>query len=247
MELGLHGSWRKQWFRLPWQLKPTLAVVVVVAGCSGSTTHGGVNASSAGDGSGGSAQASAGAQMEGGAQAAIGGGAGDAGMAAWDPHSEFPDSLGPVEGAAAQVPAACCSRRTAASAFCPAGADEVVSGTFTKQGDAVSILDTVATRGVPFGVIALAAPAQAPQPVVLVETTLPPPQGVADGSPVYYVGPPGALPAMASQVPIASNQHSIAQGAAGMYYSVDGKSFSRVADSYLNAGFLQGTLPGAGF
>jgi len=174
-------------------------------------------------------------------------GGGSPAAAPWDPFATLPDALGPVEGPAATVPDSCCSRRGAATRACPPGADVAAWGTIAKAGDTVVLTGTLATVGTSFQVTALAAPSTGPAAVALVESAVAPPVGVADTSPVYRVDAKVTLPALAVSVPMTSNQHQFAASSTGLYFSVDGASFQRVDDSYQNAGFLQGTLPGAGF
>lgn len=172
--------------------------------------------------------------------------AGSAGAPPWDPFAAVPDALGPVQGPAVSVPANCCSRRNGPTSACPQGAAAAVWGTLAQAGDTVELMGTLATVGVTFQVRALAAPASGPVVVALVESAVPPPVGVADASPVYLVEAKATLPALAVKVPMTSNQSQFGADSTGLYFSADGSSFTQIADSYQNAGFLQGTLPGAG-
>jgi hypothetical protein len=172
--------------------------------------------------------------------------AGSAGAPPWDPFAAVPDALGPVQGPAVSVPENCCSRRNGPSSACPQGAAAAVWATLAQAGDTAALTGTRATVGVDFQVTALADPANGPVVIALVESAVAPPVGVADASPVYLVEAEATLPPLAVKVPMTSNQSEFAAASTGLYFSADGSSFTQIADSYQNAGFLQGTLPGAG-
>jgi hypothetical protein len=88
-----------------------------------------------------------------------------------------------------------------------------------------------------------------PTAITVTETTIPPPVGFIDYSPVYRIDPPGLTFAgrVGIVVPSGNTDGSVGQGLS-IEFSLDGSSaFSRIGDSYVNAGFLQGTLPSTGF
>jgi hypothetical protein len=237
-----------------WRLGIGISSAVVVAAlsaCGGNAVSRGSGEPSAASGGAASNGYSGSSQLE---PVAGGGGtrpndaapADSAGAPPWDPFAAVPVALGPVQGPAVSVPENCCSRRNGPSPACPEGATVAVWGTLAQAGDTVALMGTLATVGVDFQVTALAAPATGPVVIALVESAVPPPAGVADASPVYLVEAEATLPALAVKVPMASNQSQFAANSTGLYFSADGSSFTQIADSYQNAGFLQGTIPGAG-
>ncbi len=76
---------------------------------------------------------------------------------------------------------------------------------------------------------------------------MPPPAGYADESPLYSVeiGAPLAVPAKVA-VPFQNDQNTVPKELS-IYQSTDGGStWVRIADSYINAGFLEGSLASPG-
>jgi len=142
----------------------------------------------------------------------------------------------------------CCSRASdvAPSAGCPVGTGETVRGVLEREGDTVELGGTPATVGVPFRATAPSQLAKAVT-VQLMETEIPPPAGVIDLSPVYWIASESTVPALAVNVNITSNASELYPDVVGVYYSADGETYARLPDSYLNAGFVQGVVPGGGF
>jgi hypothetical protein len=177
----------------------------------------------------------------------------DAGPSSMDADAE------PSDGAAAA--ASCyCTRRpgTGNSVQCPAGVGEHASATIGPSGASVSLQGR---QGVASGVAAqLNFPPTAlatPTRITLVETAIPPPEDLLDWSPVYLVQPAGlALAARTPvQLPWSSGPLSTPQGGPSVttvadlsiWFSADGTCFTRVSDSYTNAGFEQGSLTQLGY
>jgi hypothetical protein len=182
----------------------------------------------------------------------------DAGPPDEGPSSTDTDAE-PSDGAAAS--ASCyCTRRPGAgnSRQCPAGLGEHASATLGPSGGSVSLQGR---QGVASGVAAqLDFPPTAlgtPTTITLIETAIPPPEDLLDWSPVYLVQPAGLTLAARTpvQLPWSSGPLSVPQGgpsvttAAGLsiWFSADGTCFTRVPDSYTNAGFEQGSLTQLGY
>jgi hypothetical protein len=145
------------------------------------------------------------------------------------------------------APVCPCSRRpgSAKTYACPLGTGVTVTQTVDAAGGIVDLTGTPSTLGVPFRVTFPPNDILSPVSVTLTETTMTPPVGYVDESPVFSVfsSPDFQLvnPAMLV-LPYRNNQTTI-QNTLAIYMSSDsGATWSRVADSYINAGFLQGSL-----
>ena len=152
-----------------------------------------------------------------------------------------------------------CTRRPGAgnTSQCPAGLGEYGSATIGPSGGSVQVQGR---QGVASGVAAqLAFPPTAiatPTDIKLIETAIPPPQDVLDWSPVYLAEPAGLTLAERTpiQLPWGSGPFPVTQSplvvtAAGLsiWFSADGTCFTRLADSYTNAGFEQGSVTQLGY
>jgi hypothetical protein len=99
--------------------------------------------------------------------------------------------------------------------------------------------------GVNFELIVPRNAVSVPTTLTLTETKIPPPSEYVDGSPVYSIEPAGVKFAL----PVALN---VPFGALGgeqppfSIYASDSAGFTRVADSYMNAGFMQGSIKQTG-
>ena len=88
-----------------------------------------------------------------------------------------------------------------------------------------------------------------PTIVTVTETSLPPPAGFTDYSPVYRIDPPSVTLQRPGRLRIPwSNRPGIVNRALSIYWSVhpDGP-YEPIHDSYLNAGFSQSSLVRTGF
>jgi hypothetical protein len=154
---------------------------------------------------------------------------------------------------ATSVPANCpCSRRPGEnnSFMCPPGTGQASFASIGKQGGTLTLNGTPSTKGV---AVTVAIPANAFASLVVIsitETTLAPPAGYVDASPVYDIE---ALPAgtiLLQPVPVNipfQNSISIYSQQLSIYASTDGLQYTRVQDTYINAGFLQGSLSKFGY
>jgi hypothetical protein len=82
--------------------------------------------------------------------------------------------------------------------------------------------------------------------VTVTETTIPPPLGYVDFSPVYVIESPipTSLP-LKLVVPYSNKSRDVQN--LSIYFASDPRGpFSRVEDSYFNAGFMEGTIRGFG-
>jgi hypothetical protein len=170
---------------------------------------------------------------------------------------EMDAEAGPTVDAAASCP---CTRRPGAgnSLQCPAGIGEYSESTIGPGGGTVKVQGRqFAASGVAaeldFPPTAIAAPTD----IKLIETNIPPPQDLLDWSPVYLVEPAGLALSVRTPIrlpwssgPVPSQQSGpIAVTAAGLsiWFSADGSCFTRVSDSYTNAGFEQGSITQLGY
>ncbi|MDP8998501.1 MAG: hypothetical protein M3O46_00135 [Myxococcota bacterium] len=174
----------------------------------------------------------------------LGGICADAGTA-----GEAADGAAPDSGGAS----ACgCTRRPGgvADTFnCPVGLGEYVSAVIGPAGGTVEIkgrqyLGSGVTASLAFPPTAIATPTT----IVLTETAIAPPRDFIDWSPVYRVEPLGL--ALASPTPVqlpSSNSGSGTFGQIAIWFSPDGSCFTRLPNSYVNAGFNQGSAKELGY
>jgi hypothetical protein len=99
--------------------------------------------------------------------------------------------------------------------------------------------------GVNFELIVPPNAVSVPTTVTLTETKIPPPSEYVDGSPVYSIEPAG----LAFALPVAINVPYGALGGVQPAFSIyvsSGAGFIRAPDSYMNAGFMQGSIKQTG-
>jgi hypothetical protein len=222
------------------------------AGSGGGAT-GGASSGSGGTDGGGTGGGGTGGVVtlpeQGGAGGTIGGSGGTLGNEGGD------DGIGGSGGTAnagAMLPEECpCTRRPGAtpSRICPRGSGTSTSSTVGPEGGTVSLSGTTATIGVPFRVEVFAGSLPAPTELTLTELAAPPPAELNDVSPVYRLEPDGVDFVNGGEVSIPWTVPSgIVPNEIAVYHSdsVDGP-YTRLADSYLNAGFSQATLLRSGY
>jgi hypothetical protein len=164
-------------------------------------------------------------------------------------------------GLAVDAAASCaCTRRPGAgsSLQCPAGVGEYSESTIGPAGG------TVQVQGRQFAASGVAAELDFPPTAIamptdikLIETNIPPPQDFIDWSPVYLVEPAGLalsvrtpmrLPWSSGPVPSPqSGPTAVTAAGLSIWFSADGSCFTRVSDSYTNAGFEQGSVTQLGY
>lgn len=173
----------------------------------------------------------------------------DAAVEFVDPRPEKPGRGVVPAGAIEETPANCCSRVSGepVSQFCPVGQGKTTFGKLAEATDKLQVSGTLATVGVAFE-ISLVTPLSEPLEFAVEETSIEPPAGIGDLSPVFWVwtAEDEDIP-LSVRLPIAYTGFSAQAGAVHIFFSPDGAEFFQLADDYLNAGFLQGTLPGPGF
>jgi len=155
-------------------------------------------------------------------------------------------------GMVTEPPDGCpCSRRPTSpvSPDCPRGAGLTLTDTIGPDGGELALSHTQSTIGGPFRVKVLAGSLEVLTTFKLSETTLSPPVGLFDVSPVYRVESSAAefSPGGEVTVPWTVPSGSIPPGI-GIYFSdsPDGP-WERIEDSYMNAGFEQATLTRPGY
>jgi hypothetical protein len=174
------------------------------------------------------------------------------------------DDAGSSSDANGDAPAAAvscgCTRRpgTGNSFQCPAGIGEYSTATIGASGGTVQVQGR---QGIASGVPAqLSFPVGAittPTDVTLIETAIAPPQDLLDWSPVYLVEPAGLTLAVRTPIefPWSSGSSPTSQGGPSsttttglaLWFSADGTCFTRVPDSYTNAGFEEGSTTQLGY
>jgi hypothetical protein len=143
-----------------------------------------------------------------------------------------------------------CSRRPGGtpSFQCPVGVGEFVTASIGSNG---GTLDLAGRQGIVSGASAdIEFPPTAfasTTDVTLIETAIPPPHDLLDWSPVYRLDPLGAALATPATVRLPwSNSAEIAVGLS-VWASSDGTCFTRLPDSYTNAGFEQASIESLGY
>jgi hypothetical protein len=161
----------------------------------------------------------------------------------------------------AQPGASCmCTRRPGAGSNaheCPAGIGEFGESTIGPAGGTVNVqgrqfVASGVAAELDFPPTAIATPTD----IKLIETNIPPPRDLIDWSPVYLVEPAGLDLSVSTLIqfpwssgPISSSSGPTEVTAAGLsiWFSPDGRCFTRVSDSYTNAGFEQGSTTQLGY
>lgn len=151
--------------------------------------------------------------------------------------------------ASADISCGCTRRPGAGNSFqCPAGVGESTTATIGPSGGTVSLEGRQGTASgvqaqLRFPPTAIPTPAQ----ITLVETTIPPPVELIDWSPVYLAEPPALVLASRTPVQFPWSNLSGAVPDLAIWFSPDGACFTRVSDSYTNAGFEQGSITQLGY
>jgi hypothetical protein len=143
-----------------------------------------------------------------------------------------------------------CTRRRGAggSIDCPAGVGESASVTVGPGGGTVPLQGS---QGLASGVTAEltfpAASMTATTDVTITETGIAPPQTVLDGSPIYRIEPAGLALAGPASLRLPFSGVNGSMGKVTLWFSSDGSCFEPVADSSMNASFVQGTITQLGY
>ncbi len=143
-----------------------------------------------------------------------------------------------------------CTRRPGSgnSWQCPEGIGEMVTSSVGPGGGTISI---EGRQGPASGVAAaIDIPPNAiaePTDITLIETAIPPPHDFLDWSPVYRVEPLGFALATPAPIRLPWQNLSGTVPTLGIWYSPDGSCFSRLTDSYTNAGFEQASISRFGY
>ena len=144
--------------------------------------------------------------------------------------------------------AACpCTRRpgTGNSWQCPAGVGESTSMTIGPAGGKISLVAQQGKgSGVPFSLDIPPTALSQDTVVTITETSLAPPPDFIDYSPVYLVEPASLASSVRIRISLPSgNTSGMLASALSVYAAVQwGDPFERVADSYVNAGFMQASI-----
>ncbi len=142
-----------------------------------------------------------------------------------------------------------CSRRTGNSSQCPAGAGASATASVGPSGGTVTLQGNQGTASGVTAEINIASGALSTDTAIgLVETSVAPPGDLLDWSPVYAVEPVGLALAQGSAIRFPwSNSLATTPRDLAVWFSPDGQCFTRVPDSYTNAGFEQGTASQLGY
>jgi hypothetical protein len=144
-----------------------------------------------------------------------------------------------------------CSRRPGENnAFmCPPGTGQASTTTLGTNGGSASLNGTPSTASIPVSLAILPTALGQSVSITITETTTPPPAGYVDESPIYSIA---MLPGLTLSTPAKlvlpyQNNLGFISTQLAIYFSTDGMTYTRVQDSYINAGFLQGSLTKSGF
>lgn len=137
------------------------------------------------------------------------------------------------------------------SYLCPMGIGQTVYASIGPEGGAISLLGQEGARSnVPFGINVPPGALASTTLISVTETSLPPPTGILDWSPVYLVEPRGLQLRRVAALQIAwSSNVSIVPKTLAIY-SRDEKGscgFKPLVDSHTNAGFEQASLTEFGY
>jgi hypothetical protein len=158
-----------------------------------------------------------------------------------------------VTSTTVQTPGCRCTRRPGPghSWECAVGAGESVTQTIGPEGGTVQLVGQQGkSSGVPFSISLPPGALAAPTTITITETTLPPPSAFIDYSPVYLVEPLGLpLEKLAFvKIPWGSTQGLQECGIAIYTRAESGDcAFAPLGDSYVNAGFNQGSIDHLGY
>lgn len=144
-----------------------------------------------------------------------------------------------------------CSRRLTSpvSRECPRGAGTSTTTSIGAQGGDAQLNGTPSTIGVPFRVRVFPGSLDASTKLKLSETTLSPPIGLFDVSPVYRVEPDAVDFVNGGEISLPWTVPSgfVPQGIAIYHSESPTGPWERMADSYQNAGFEQATITRSGY
>jgi hypothetical protein len=129
--------------------------------------------------------------------------------------------------------------------MCPQGSGESTTVMVDEMGGTVEITGTMSTRGVGARLEIPRGALSGPTTITITETDVAPPADYVDGSPLFRIDPLDLMLAKPAVLTIPFFVKSGISPALAIYHQV-GDGYSKVADSYLNAGFLQGSVQAGG-
>jgi hypothetical protein len=83
--------------------------------------------------------------------------------------------------------------------------------------------------------------------ITLIETTIAPPADLIDWSPVYRIEPLGLALGASTPVQVPFSNFALQTEPLAIWFSPDGGCFTRLTDSYVNAGFMEASLHQLGY
>jgi hypothetical protein len=149
----------------------------------------------------------------------------------------------------AAVTCGCTRRPGVGNSFqCPTGVGEHGSASLGPAGGTVELQGR---QGIESGVSAQVtfAPGAITTPltITLIETAIPPPHDLVDWSPVYLVEPAGLAVSSPATLRLPDGNSLTTVADLSIWFSPDGSCFTRIEDSYTNAGFMQGSTRQLGY
>lgn len=144
------------------------------------------------------------------------------------------------------TPSPCgCTRRPCATPDfqCPRGVGQSVTSLVDPDGGTVELAGQQGTAAVTFPPTTFGAATS----VTLTETSTPPPRQFLDWSPLYRLDPVGQTLGTPARVRVPWGGPNGVVPPLAIYFSTDGTTFTRIPDSYTNAGFEQGSLTQLGW
>jgi hypothetical protein len=158
------------------------------------------------------------------------------------------------QGSAGAVATTCpCSRRAEApiSMQCPRGSDRAIAMNVGPDGGSIALSGTRQTQaqGVPVKLDIFAGSLENETKITLLESSLSPPDGFVDWSPVYVIEPTGLdfVQGSGITIPWRNSLQEIDDSLAIYFAETADGPFEKLADSYVNAGFSQATALKAGY
>jgi hypothetical protein len=150
-------------------------------------------------------------------------------------------------GAPSQVTCPCTRRQP--TFRCQNGTEDSVEVEIDAKGGRVELQGTPSTLGTAFRLIIPANAVEKSTLIRVTELNLAAPADYVDYSPVYLVEPASLVFERPVEVDVpATNSLNTVERTISVYVSEQPEGpFERLPDSYSNAGFLQATLPGAGY
>ena len=144
----------------------------------------------------------------------------------------------------------CTRRDTVPVGMCPRGVGQSASATIDASGGTISLQGQQGlASGVSFSITFPPTAISSATLITVTETSLPPPAGMADYSPIYQVEPTGLVLNTAAQVvvPFSQGRGSYCDTPTLFWSATSLCDLERLPSGYANAGFMQGNIGRLGY